>query len=203
MGGNTGGRAAVFVDRDNTLMADVPYCRRREDVRLLSGVGTAIRRLNDRGLLVLMVTNQSGIGRGLFTQSELDAVHDELARQLSLSGAHLDGIYACPHHPDEGCPCRKPGVLLFERACEERGIDPAASFVVGDRGADVEAGRRIGARTALVRNPVGLAELARAVRPPDVIVESLEGFVEWLESGTRPEELKGDHHLPRARGRGR
>ena len=174
------GRAAVFLDRDDTLMADVPYARRPEDVRLLPGAAEAVRALNEAGWLVVVVTNQSGVARGYFTEADLGRVNAELERQLAAGGAHLDAIYACPHLPTAGCTCRKPGTALFEQAGREHGIDPAASVVVGDRGHDIEAGRRIGAATVLLRNDRGMAEVEAAGLEPAAVCDDLPAFVRWL-----------------------
>lgn len=173
-------RQAVFLDRDNTLIYDVPYCRRPEDVRLIPQAGPAVGRLNALGFIVIVVTNQSGVDRGLFTVEDLRSVNAEMSHQLDTLGAHIDGLYYCPHLPTARCPCRKPGTLLFERACADFGIVPDRSFVVGDRGADIEAGWRIGSRAVLIRNPVGLGEVASLGRQPDLVCGNLMEFVEWL-----------------------
>jgi histidinol-phosphate phosphatase family protein len=184
-------RAAVFLDRDDTLMRDVPYCRRPEDVHLLDGAGLAVRRINELGLLAVVVTNQSGIRRGLLTEADLGAVNEELRRQIALDGGRIDAIYACPHQPEDACACRKPGTLLFEKACRDHRIDPTRSFVVGDRGYDIEAARRIGARGVLLRNDVGLADVKGSGADPDLLCKDLLEFVSWLAAQTRAETLAG------------
>lgn len=186
MAPEAGKRAAVFLDRDDTLMADVPYCRRPEDVRLLPGAGEAVRRIRELGYLAVVVTNQSGIARGLFTEEDLRAVNAELERQLAAEGAHLDGLYYCPHLPSAGCACRKPGTLLFERACADLNIDSARSYVVGDRGADVEAALRIGSAAVLLQNPVGLAEVNASRLRPTFVAPDLRAFADWLPTRPRP-----------------
>ena len=168
------------MDRDNTLMFDVPYCSRPEDVRLMPGAGPAVRRLREFGFLTVVITNQSGIARGFFMDIELRAVNAELERQLAAWNARIDALYYCPHLPTDGCACRKPGTLLFEQACREHAIDPEKSFVIGDRSADVEAGARIGARTILIRNDVGLAEIASRGVKPTAICQDLPDSVTWL-----------------------
>src|SRR6266480_3433902 len=152
-------RAAVFLDRDNTLMVDVPYCRQPEDVRLFPGSAEAVRRFRELGFLVVLITNQSGIARGLFTEADLKNVNGEVERQLSAEGGHLDAVYHCPHLPSAGCACRKPGILLFQEACSDLVIDPAQSYVVGDRGASIEAAIRISSKPVLIRKKVGTAEV--------------------------------------------
>lgn len=97
---------AVFLDRDDTICRDVGYCRRPEDLELLPGAAEGIRLLNNAGFKVIVITNQSGIARGYFDEKTLHEIHKKMKRDLSRSGARLDAIYFCPHHPDEGCRCR-------------------------------------------------------------------------------------------------
>ncbi len=175
----------MFLDRDDTLMHDVPYCRRPEDVRLMPGAATAVRRIHELGYLAIVITNQSGIARGLFTDQELAAVNAELERLLAEEGAHLDAVYYCPHLPTAGCLCRKPGTLLFEQACRDHGIDARRSLVVGDRLHDIEAGRRIGARTILLRNERNTKELEGSEVRPDAICADLSAFASSLPAPTR------------------
>ncbi|MGD0818506.1 MAG: HAD-IIIA family hydrolase [Methanomassiliicoccales archaeon] len=139
-------RKAVFIDRDDTVAKDVPYCSRPEDLKVFPGVGKSIRKLNDAGYLVILVTNQSGVARGFFTLETLGQIHDKLRAEIALDGAKLDGIYFCPHHPDEKCPCRKPQLGLIHQATQDFDIDIAGSFVIGDSEHDVEMGRRAGCK---------------------------------------------------------
>ncbi len=187
MGPGKADRGAVFLDRDNTLMFDVPYASRPEQVRLMPGVGAAIRELNRLGFATVVITNQSGIARGYFTEEQLGEVNEELRVQLAKWGATIDALYYCPHLPDEGCPCRKPGIQLFQRACEDHGIDPKASFVVGDQAHDVEAGLRMGCKTALIRNDMGLGEIAKDGFRPTIVCANLSEFVDWLRDQQEPE----------------
>jgi histidinol-phosphate phosphatase family protein len=145
-------RAAVFLDRDGTIIVDRHYLGDAEGVELLPGAGQAIRDLNRAGLPVILVTNQSGIGRGFFSSADFEAVQRRLVDLLNSHGAHLDAVYHCPHAPDHQppCSCRKPEPGLFLRAAREHGIDLKASFFVGDRPRDVEAAGRFGARAYLV-----------------------------------------------------
>lgn len=142
---------AVFLDRDGTLVDELGYLARPEDLRLLPGAAEGVRRLNEAGWRAVVVTNQSGIARGLFGARELDLVHARLARELAREGAHLDGIYSCPHHPEHGpaplrqvCACRKPAPGLLLTAARELGLELAASWIVGDSWRDLEAGARAG-----------------------------------------------------------
>ena len=138
------GRRAVFIDRDDTIVQDVPYCSRPEDLRLFPGVGESIRKINEAGYLAVLVTNQSGIGRGYFDEATLNRIHDKLRTDLAADGARLDAIYYCPHRPDEGCECRKPATGLLERAVRELGIDLRSSYVIGDSENDVAMGKKAG-----------------------------------------------------------
>ncbi len=136
------GRKAVFVDRDDTIAKDVPYCPRPDDLVLLPGVGKGIKRLNDAGFLVIIITNQSGVARGYFSEQTLQEIHKKMLADLAKDGARVDGIFYCPHMPDSGCRCRKPDVGMVLRALERFPIDLGSSYVVGDSEHDVELGRR-------------------------------------------------------------
>ncbi len=142
----------MFLDRDDTLMRDVVYCRSPSDVRLLPGAVEGIRALTEAGFLVVIATNQSGIGRGYFSESELNEVNERLRSELRARGADFDALYYCPHPPEEGCDCRKPKPGLILRAASDLGIDLTSSYTVGDRGWDIEAGRAAGTHTILVTN---------------------------------------------------
>ena len=140
------GRRAVFIDRDDTIAKDVPYCPSPDKLVLFDGVGGSIRRLNDAGFLVIVVTNQSGVGRGYFTESKLSEIHDKMRSDLAEDGAKLDAIYFCPHLPEEGCECRKPNIGMVLQAMMDFDIDLSSSFVVGDSEREMELARRIGAK---------------------------------------------------------
>ena len=138
------GKPAVFLDRDGTIIRDTAYVREPDDVELLPGSAASIRRLNERGLPVIVVTNQSGIARGLLTEQDYERVRRRLDKLLEAEGARIDASYHCPHHPDFSgpCECRKPGLKLFKQAAAERGLDLGRSFYVGDRRRDVEPVRQ-------------------------------------------------------------
>jgi histidinol-phosphate phosphatase family protein len=137
-------RPAVFLDRDGTLIADVGYPRDPRQVAPLPGVAAALARLARLGFALVIVSNQSGVGRGLFSRAEADAVHAEVVRRFARAGVCFDGAYYCYHAPDEGCRCRKPAPGLLLRAAAELGLDPRRSFMVGDKQIDVEAGAAAG-----------------------------------------------------------
>jgi D-glycero-D-manno-heptose 1,7-bisphosphate phosphatase len=182
-------RSAVFLDRDGTLIDEVGYLDRPCRISLYPWSIDAIRALNRAGIRVVMVSNQSGIARGFFSEHVLDEIHRHLAALLAGGGAHLDAYYYCPHHPDGripkyscACDCRKPGGALVQRAVEEFGIDPEQSFSVGDRWVDVALARTVGARAVLVRTGYGSVE---EMSPPeglaaDAVVDNLIGAVSWV-----------------------
>ncbi len=135
---------AVFIDRDGTIGRDVPYCSRPEDMEILPGVAEGLKLLNERGFKVVVITNQSGIARGYFTAEMLAKIHERLIADLTRSGAHVDAIYYCPHHPDEGCECRKPHPGLLFRAASDLALDLSRSYMIGNTETDMETGRRAG-----------------------------------------------------------
>lgn len=142
--------AAVFVDRDDTLMVDVKYCANPDLVKLMPGAAEGLRALRQAGYRVVVVTNQSGVGRGYFDIDTLDRVNNRLRDELRREGADYDALYYCPHAPEEACECRKPKPGLLLRAASELDIDLTSSYTLGDRDLDVGAGRAAGTRTVLV-----------------------------------------------------
>lgn len=171
-------RRAVFLDRDGTLIREVGYLSRLEDLEILSGVASALRRLGEEGYVRLVVTNQSGVARGYFDEAFVERTHRELRRRLREQGADVEGFYVCPHHPDFTgvCACRKPEPGLVLQAAREWALDLALSWVIGDKPADVELGRRAGCRAVLVRTGYGArteAELSVPGRAADVVADDL------------------------------
>jgi len=177
-------RRALFVDRDGTLNPDLHYLKDADRLELFRGVGQALRLVREHGELVVCVTNQSGIERGLYTAADVERLHQRLNELLGPAGARVDAFYYCPHAPERGCDCRKPGTALFERARSDLALDLASSAIVGDRLVDIDAGRRLGLLTALVRTPGHEAEvdgeLARAHVVPDLSAASFPGAVARL-----------------------
>jgi D-glycero-D-manno-heptose 1,7-bisphosphate phosphatase len=182
-------KVAVFVDRDGTIIEEVGYLDRPERVELYPWSIDAIRALNRADVRVVLVSNQSGVARGFFTEAVVDQVHRRMADLLAAGGAHIDAYYYCPHHPDgrvaeyaRPCDCRKPGSGLVDRAVAELGIVPGQSFAVGDRWADIGLARAVGARSVLVRTGYGALEEHRA--PPglsaDAVVNNLVEAASWI-----------------------
>ncbi|WP_416976920.1 D-glycero-alpha-D-manno-heptose-1,7-bisphosphate 7-phosphatase [Streptomyces sp. T028] len=150
-------RQAVFLDRDGTLTEPRHYPSHPDELVLQPDIGSPLRALQHVGFALVVVTNQSGLARGLFDIAALDAMHHRLRGLLASHGVRLDGIYACPHHPDGTvpryrsiCPCRKPSPGMLHQAAHDLDLDLSASWMVGDSACDVDAGHRAGTRTALV-----------------------------------------------------
>jgi D-glycero-D-manno-heptose 1,7-bisphosphate phosphatase len=150
---------------------------------------SAIRRLNDAKLPVIVVTNQSGVGRGLFPESMVHTVHELMTRQLAATGAHLNAIYYCPHSSDDVCDCRKPKPGLLERAAREHQLDLTRSFVVGDRYGDVALAQGVQARGILVRTGYGQDDLRDNgptwPQQPDFVADDLTVAVDWILRQTK------------------
>lgn len=149
---------AVFIDRDDTINRDVPYCSHPEDFKLLPGVGEGIKFLKENGFKIIIITNQSGIARGYFTKETLDRIHDRMRSDLAGYGASVDAIYYCPHHPDEGCDCRKPKPKMIFEAARDFDINIAQSYVIGDSEADIEMGNKAGCKKSLKVKRSGLSD---------------------------------------------
>lgn len=155
----------IFFDRDGTINTEVDFLTRPEDLHLIPKAAAAIREANELGVKTFLITNQSGIARGLMTERDLARVHRKLKEMLAAQDAHIDGIYYCPHHPDYGtskyrkqCQCRKPKTGMLRQAAREHRIDLAASFVVGDRCVDMMAGNAAGCSSLLVLTGYGRTE---------------------------------------------
>lgn len=143
-------RRAVFLDRDGTLMLDRGYLGDPAGVELVPGAAFALRLLRDRGALLVLVSNQSGIARGLIARAQHERVHARFSEVLAGEGVALDAFYYCEHGPDDGCACRKPRPGMLRAAARDHGIDLASSWMVGDKPSDVEAGRAAGCKSALL-----------------------------------------------------
>jgi heptosyltransferase-2 len=174
----------VFLDRDGTLNVDTGYVKSPDDFTVLPGVGAALARLKQAGARLVVVTNQSGLGRGYFSSRDLEAIHSKLRLVLAEDGVTLDGLYFCPHHPDDHCNCRKPARGMIDRAHAELKVDLSRSYVIGDSIRDIELAKQVGARSLLVMTgPSGaeaLADLMARDLPPDYVAEELSQAVDWI-----------------------
>ena len=164
----------VVLDRDGTIIVEKNYLSEPDQVELLPGVVNGLQKLVDIGLGLVVVTNQSGIGRGFFTESKLKQINQRMTNLLSEHGIVLDGIYHCPHTPQDDCQCRKPRTGLLDMAAKENGFDPAACFVVGDKESDIELGKRAGATTILVTTGYGQETANNSAVQPDFTLPGLE-----------------------------
>lgn len=160
----------VFIDRDGTLIEEVNFLSRIEDLRFFDDTDDAIRLLKENGFLVVVLTNQSGIGRGFYTEAAMHEIHAKIQTDLT---AKIDAFYFCPHLPTSGCGCRKPNVGMIEAAQRDYAIDLENSWIIGDKAIDVETGFNAGIKTALVLTGYGSREIEKLERPPDVIGETL------------------------------
>lgn len=157
----------VLLDRDGAIIADEHYLSDPDRVRLLPGAGRALSRMAAAGIRLFVVSNQSGIGRGMFGEGDLLAVHERLEALLSDHGVCLSGAAYCPHHPDAGCACRKPGIGHWESLRDRHGLDAARTAVIGDKASDVAFGKNLGAAlTVMVLTGHGRTEAARLRLPP-------------------------------------
>jgi D-glycero-D-manno-heptose 1,7-bisphosphate phosphatase len=191
MENQTATRRAVFFDRDGTLNEEVGHLDDLSRFRVYPFAGRAVREINQAGLLSVVVTNQSGVGRGIFPEELVAAAHDRLAAVLRQDGAKLDAIYYCPHHPAAEiarfrveCACRKPSPGMMEQAARRFSISLADSFVIGDRYVDVEMAHRAGATSVLVETGFGQTEWEMfrgngAVQPHHV-AENVYEAVQWI-----------------------
>ena len=172
-------RRAAFLDRDGTIIEDTGFVRDADGVRLIRNSGDAIRRLNEAGWAVVVVTNQSGIARGLLTTKEYEAVAGKLEALLAEHGAHVDATYMCPHHPDVTglCDCRKPGLKHYLAAAEHFGIDFTQSIFVGDRMTDLEPARSLGGAGILVRTGEGRQATGQASKAGFAVARDLADAV--------------------------
>jgi D-glycero-D-manno-heptose 1,7-bisphosphate phosphatase len=181
-------RPGVFLDRDGVVIEDVSYLSSIDRLALFPWTADAIRALNRAGLPVVVITNQSGVARGFFTEAFVDEVHREITARLGVGGARIDAYYYCPHHPDgriaeyaRSCECRKPRRGLIDRAARDLNLDPARSFVVGDKWSDVELAHAAGAHGILVRGGTAAAAIER---PPgataDAVVDNLAAAASWI-----------------------
>jgi D-glycero-D-manno-heptose 1,7-bisphosphate phosphatase len=189
-------RKAVFIDRDGTISDEVGYVNHPSRLRVLPGSAEAIRMLNENDWLAVVITNQSGVARGYFTEAVLAETNEVMGRELAAAGARINGLYYCPHHPSAGvapyrqeCDCRKPKPGLIHRAADELDIDLPQSWMIGDRYGDVALGHAAGIRSALVLTGYGRGEWEYQRESwefqPDLVAEDLLEAVRKINEGVK------------------
>jgi len=179
-------RAAIFLDRDGTINFDSGYVSSAGDLLLLPAARSGLKLLRDRGYLLFVVTNQSGLARGYLTRRDLSAIHRKLRRELIRDGVKLSAIAVCPHHPDARCRCRKPSPLLVGKLARKFRIDLPRSYFIGDKLLDVETGRNAGCRTVLIASGARLRVFKRSPSwpDPDAVAPDLHAAALGLPSAT-------------------
>jgi heptosyltransferase-2 len=174
----------IFLDRDGTLNEDPGYLRSASELKLLPGVAEGLARLKSAGARLVVVTNQSGIARGLLTLKDLEAIHARLEGLLEQREAALDAIYFCPHHPDDGCRCRKPATGMIDRAVSELQVDLKKAYVIGDHAGDIQLANAVGAKSVLITSgrvdDQALNMLRAAQAMPDKVASSMGEAAEWI-----------------------
>ena len=194
-------KGAVFIDRDGTISEEVGYLSELDQLRLISKSAEAIKLINESGLMAIVITNQSGVARGYFTEEMVNRVHEKMKKLLEKRDVHLDGIYYCPHHPEgvieayrKTCNCRKPAAGLLEKASKDHGINLAASYIVGDKLIDIELASKVGAKGILVLTGYGKDELKKikdvTEMKPAYVADNLFDAAEWIinDSGIKGDE---------------
>ncbi len=186
-------KSAIFLDRDGTINVDADYLSHPDQLELLEGSAEAVREINTLGLLAVVITNQSGVARGYFDEEAVAAVNRKLSHLLAAEGASIDAFYYCPHHPEKGidpyrveCLCRKPATGMVDSASEELNIEPAKSYMIGDKAVDMELARKSGMKGILVKTGYGkktLSSIENGEAPrPDFTAEDLLHAVSWIKS---------------------
>jgi histidinol-phosphate phosphatase family protein len=173
---------AVFVDRDGTINVNVEYLDNSREFQMYPGVAEGIKLLNENGFLIIIVTNQSGIARGYYTKETLDKIHERMISEFEEKGAKIDGLYYCPHHPDDNCNCRKPRTGMLEKAIHDFEIDTSKSFIIGDRMIDIEAGYKMGLKTVIVPERVKIVkkEIKESKISPDFYCDDFLTGIKWI-----------------------
>ncbi len=189
----------VFLDRDGTVIQEKNYLSRIEDITFIAGSEEAVARLNKAGAKVVIISNQSGVARGYFPENTVHDIHQAMQEHLAAYNAHLDAFYYCPHHPDEGCSCRKPKTAMLERAAQDLGLS-LRGVMVGDQWTDLATARAAGITAILVRTGYGEKLIAEGKANADFIASDLAEAVEWILShlGHRsPDGSSAANHYPR------
>jgi len=171
---------AVFLDRDGTIMEDSNYVGDVERVLVIPSAAAALRRLQEAGYKLFIITNQSGVGRGYFTREAVESIHAHLDEYFGKHDVHFDRYYVCPHHPEDNCDCRKPKPKFLRDAAREYGLDLSRCFMVGDRTSDIQAGVNAGVSTVLVLTGVGRETLGKQEVKPDHVAEDIGAAASWI-----------------------
>lgn len=179
---------AVFIDRDGTINVEKEYLHRPEDFEFIPGAEEALKILAVSGFLIVVVTNQSGVARGFYSEGDVRLLHEHMDELLEMAGARVDAYYFCPHHPENGsgkyradCNCRKPKPGMLLQAAADLGIDLSASWMIGDKAADLEAGVAAGCSTAMVLTGYG-SEESKKVPSEGMIFKDLQAFAQFVAS---------------------
>jgi D-glycero-D-manno-heptose 1,7-bisphosphate phosphatase len=175
-------RRFVVLDRDGTINVERHYLTDPAQLELLPGAAEGLRQMQAMGLGLIVITNQSGIGRGLLSWQQLGLIQQRLNELLAAEGVCLNGVYVCPHRPEEHCRCRKPATGLLEVAASELDFDPPTCFVIGDKSSDIDLGRRVGATTLLVRTGYGAQLASQTTGAADYIVEDVRHAAEVIKN---------------------
>ena len=177
----------VFLDRDGTINKEVNYLNHPDQIELISGSAEGIKLLNENGFTVVVITNQSGVARGIIDEENLPLIKDRLCCLLEEKGAKIDGYYYCPHYPDGKiekfafkCDCRKPEPGMLRKAAEDLDIDLKRSYVVGDKACDIKLGKNIGAVSIMVKTGYGESEAENCELSPDYTADNLFDSAQWI-----------------------
>ena len=168
----------VLLDRDGTVIHEKEYLADPDGVELIRGAIDGLKRLQDAGAVLVIISNQSGVGRGYFTEQDVEAVNNRMVNLLEQAGVRIHGVYYCPHAPDDRCDCRKPEIGLLKQAATDTGLPLASAFMIGDKAADVEAGQRAGCRTVLMLTGYGKEMRERC--NPDFVARDLREAADWI-----------------------
>jgi D-glycero-D-manno-heptose 1,7-bisphosphate phosphatase len=171
---------AVFLDRDGTIMEDASCVGNFERIALIPSAATALKRLQDAGYKLFVVTNQSGVGRGYFTREAVESIHAHLDEYFGKVGVRFDGYFVCPHHPEDNCDCRKPKPKFLLEAAHDHGLNLSRCFMIGDRPTDIQAGVNAGTKTILVLTGAGRETPAGQQIKPDFVAEDIGEAVTWI-----------------------
>lgn len=186
---------AVFLDRDGTINEEVGYLSRLEELKIYDNAAEAIRLLKEKGFLAVVITNQSGVARGFFSEDFIIKVHNKMNEYLTERGASLDALYYCPHHPRYGndqyrkeCSCRKPQPGLLLKAAEDLNVDLKRSYMIGDMPRDMDIARKVGAKGVMVRTGYGRNVVATS--KPHYIAEDLLDAAKWIIQDLEAQEIQ-------------